>query len=383
MRVPGCRHANISTFNLKNDLISPLFNRWGACPIAKPMATLNIFETDLPSLPVVENMTRQKFDEEIRPAGKPVILRGLVKDWPAVQSGQTSPGNIGDYLKQLDNQRPAMTFVAPPEVKGRYFYSPDMRGFNFDKRQIPLSATITKLLEQQDESDPLSIYAGATPALDLLPGFGAANPMPLLGDDVPPLVWIGNSARIAPHFDSSENIACSVAGARTFLIFPPDQIKNLYVGPLEHNMAGQPASLVDPKTIDLEAFPKFKEAMKSAQIAELVPGDAVYLPALWWHYVESTGPFNVLVNYWWNSVDKGSPMSALALSMLILRELPPTERAAWKDMFDHYVFSEDAQNVVPHLPEHVQGVLGKSTPQRDAKIKSFVGAQLQKLFSRK
>lgn len=329
----------------------------------------------------MENVTRQQFDETIRPAGKPVILRGLVKDWPAVQSGQNSPDEIGNYLKQMDNQKPAMTFVAPPEVKGRYFYAPDMRGFNFEKRKIPLSATIDKLLEQKNTPEPLSIYAGATSASDLLPGFGAANPMPLVRDGVPPLVWIGNSARIAPHFDSSENIACSVAGKRTFLIFPPDQISNLYVGPLEHTMAGQPASIVDPKAIDFNKFPKFKDAIKTAQIAELEPGDAVYLPALWWHYVESTGPFNVLVNYWWNSVDKGPPMTALALSMLILRELPTAERAAWKEMFDHYVFKEGAQNVGSHLPEHAQGVLGKSTPQRDSTIKNFVGAQLQKLFS--
>lgn len=345
------------------------------------MATLNIFETDLPSLPSLENITRQQFDEEIRPAGKPVILRGLVKDWPAVQSGGASPEALGNYLKNLDNQKPAMTFVAPPEVKGRYFYSPDMRGFNFEKRQIPLSATITKLLEQKEAEDPLSIYAGATSASELLPGFGADNPLPLLGDSVTPLVWIGNSARIAPHFDSSENIACSVAGKRTFLIFPPDQIDNLYIGPLEHTMAGQPASIVDPKSVDLTKYPKFEAALKMAQVAELNPGDAVYLPALWWHYVESIGPFNVLVNYWWNNVDKGPPMTALALSMLILRELPAAERAAWKEMFDHYIFGEDAQEVVPYLPEHAQGVLGTSTPQRDATIKNFVGAQLQKLFS--
>jgi len=347
------------------------------------MANLNIFETDIPSLPVKENVTRQQFDEDIRPAGKPVILRGLVKNWPAVQSGCESPNAIGNYLKQMDNQSPALTFVAPREVKGRYFYSPDMRGFNFEKRQIPLSATINKLLEQQDAADPLGIYAGATPASELLPGFGASNPMSLLENEVPPLVWIGNSARIAPHFDASENIACSVAGKRRFLIFPPDQIDNLYVGPLEHNMAGQPASIVDPKAIDLKKFPKFKTATTEAQLAELEPGDAVYLPALWWHYVESTGPFNVLVNYWWNSVEKGPPMTALALSMLILRELPQAERAAWQTMFDHYVFGETAQDIASHLPEHARGVIGKSTPQRDAKIRGFVGSQLQKLFSKK
>ena len=35
-------------------------------------------------------------------------------------------------------------------------------------------------------------------------------------------------------------------------------------------------------------------------VADLEPGDAIYIPALWWHAVQATGELNVLVNYWWN-----------------------------------------------------------------------------------
>ena len=31
------------------------------------------------------------------------------------------------------------------------------------------------------------------------------------------------------------------------------------------------------------------------------PGDAIYIPPLWWHHVESLGQFNVLVNYWYRT----------------------------------------------------------------------------------
>ncbi len=346
------------------------------------MTTTNIFDTDIPSLPILAGVKREQFDSEIRVKAKPVILRGMAKSWPAVAARQISLEEMGAYLKKLDNKKPAITFVAQPNVKGRYFYSEDMRGFNFERRSIPLSASIDKLLEQKEDDAPIGIYAGATSSSDLLPGFGEENPMPLIEPSVQPLVWIGNSARVAPHFDSSENIACCVSGKRTFLVFPPEQIKNLYVGPLEHNMAGQPASLVDPKAIDHDRFPKFKDAMQTAYIAELEPGDAIYLPALWWHYVESSGPFNVLVNYWWNDVYKGSPMAALALSLLSIRDLPVAERAAWREVFDHYIFGEDAQDAVPYLPEYIRGVLGPDSAERDASIKGFVGAQLQALFGR-
>jgi len=38
------------------------------------------------------------------------------------------------------------------------------------------------------DKSPMGIYAGATSAGDILNGFSAANPMPLLDDDVPPLL---------------------------------------------------------------------------------------------------------------------------------------------------------------------------------------------------
>ncbi len=48
-------------------------------------------------------------------------------------------------------------------------------------------------------------------------------------------------------------------------------------------------------------FAKFESVRDQALIAELEPGDALYLPKLWWHQVEGTEPLNLLVNYWWDA----------------------------------------------------------------------------------
>ena len=64
-------------------------------------------------------------------------------------------------------------------------------------------------------------------------------------------------------------------------MFPPAQVANLYVGPIDHSPAGMPTSLVDFAQPDLERFPRFREAWAAAQVAELAPGDAIYLPPLW------------------------------------------------------------------------------------------------------
>src|SRR3546814_12307007 len=58
-------------------------------------------------------------------------------------------------------------------------------------------------------------------------------------------------------------------------------------------------SLVDFAAPDLARFPRFAEALRHAQVAELGPGDAVFIPSMWWHHMEALDAFNVLVNYWW------------------------------------------------------------------------------------
>ncbi len=319
-----------------------------------------------------ESVTRQIFDTDIRPAGKPLILKGLAADWPATQAAMRSSDDIASYLTGLASDASVMTYLGKPEMAGRFFYREDMRGFNFERREIAIKKVIAKLLDIKDDPSPMHIYAGAGQSADLFPQFAAANPMPLLDSAVTPRVWIGNAARVAPHFDASENIAVAVRARRRFLLFPPDQVKNLYIGPFEVTMAGPPASMVDPTAPDLERYPKYREAMDQAFIADLEPGDAIYIPSLWWHFVQSFEPFNVLVNYWWANETAGAGLAAVAHGLLSIRDLPANEKQAWRALFDHYVFSDEASRAADHLPEHIQGVLGPSSPERDRKIAAFL-----------
>ncbi len=319
-----------------------------------------------------ESVTRQIFDTDIRPAGKPLILKGLAADWSATQAAMRSSDDIASYLTGLASDASVMTYLGKPEMAGRFFYREDMRGFNFERREIAIKKVIAKLLDIKDDPSPMHIYAGAGQSADLFPQFAAANPMPLLDSAVIPRVWIGNAARVAPHFDASENIAVAVRARRRFLLFPPDQVKNLYIGPFEVTMAGPPASMVDPTAPDLERYPKYREAMNQAFIADLEPGDAIYIPSLWWHFVQSFEPFNVLVNYWWANETAGAGLAAVAHGLLSIRDLPANEKQAWRALFDHYVFSDEASRAADHLPEHIQGVLGPSSPERDRKIAAFL-----------
>jgi hypothetical protein len=312
------------------------------------------------------------FRDEILPAGEPVVLKDLVKDWPAVRAGQESARALGDYLRGFDSGKPVSVLEGPPSIRGHFFYRDDMRGLNFERRPASISATIDRLLAQFDDPEPPALYIESTLTADFLPPFAAANTLPLLPATVGPRIWIGNTLTVQSHFDLSSNIACAVAGRRRFTLFPPEQVANLYVGPIEFNISGLPISMVKLNSPDLARYPRFAEALRHSRAAELGPGDAIFIPYGWWHQVESLTPFNVLVNYWWNDARQtGSPFDSMLHAILALRDLPPEQRAVWRAFFDHYVFTA-AEESLAHLTREQRGMLGPPSAERTQAIRAIL-----------
>lgn len=313
----------------------------------------------------------------IAAAERPVVIRGLAAAWPAVTAARAGDDSIAAYLSARDNGRPLAVMAAPPEVEGRYFYNTEMRGFNFATEKMPLRELLDRLLAIRGRADAPGLYAASTPTPDSIASFAAENPLPVDTRGVDPRIWVGNASRIAPHYDMAANVAVVVAGRRRFTLFPPGQIANLYVGPVERTVAGQPTSMVDPDFPDLARYPHFAEAQRRAQTAQLEPGDAIYIPPMWWHHVRATGDLNVLVNYWFGQPEDRFPFAALMLALHSIRDLPDAERAAWRAWFDHYVFGEGARDAAAHLPPHARGVLGPPSPMRDAMMTSYVAGMIR------
>lgn len=289
----------------------------------------------------------------------PKVIRGLVAHWPMVAAARRSAGDAAAYLAGFDHgQMPVTATTAAPEMQGRLFYNADMSGFNFRREQLPLKVVLATLLKYAQDPAAPSIYVASTTLDSFLPGFTQANTLVLGAADALASIWIGNRSRIAAHQDAPDNLACVAAGRRRVTLFPPAQVGNLYVGPLDFTPAGQAISLVDFHAPDLQRFPRFVQAWQHAQGAELDAGDALYIPALWWHHMEGLEAFNVLVNSWWRPVPAwmDSPMNALMLGILALRDLPPAQRAHWQAMFEHYVFDAD-EATAAHIPQQARGVL--------------------------
>ena len=339
-----------------------------------------VWERALESLrPIREwrNVDAAVFREQIAPLNAPAVLKGFVRDWPAVQAGLQSPAAFWDYTKRFDSGRAVETSIGPPAIKGRFFYRDDMRGFNFEHRKEPVATAMRRLLSGLNNPDLPAIYIQAAALADCLPGFADENILPV-PTSAQPRIWIGNAVIVAAHYDLSENIACVVCGRRRFTLFPPEQIRNLYVGPFDLTPAGTPISMVSLEEPDLQRFPHFAEALSAAETADLDAGDALYIPYFWWHHVKSLEPFNVLVNYWWNDARAVvSPYQSLLLALLALKDLPADQRKAWREVFDHYVFQLHGDPVA-HIPPENRGPLGKLTLEQAVRLRTSLGESLKK-----
>jgi hypothetical protein len=301
----------------------------------------------------------------------PIVLPGLAADLPITRAARRFD-SLAAYLHGFDSGATAQAFVGAPAIGGRYAYGDQPDGFNFARETLSLGPVLERIQAGMQDSTAPSVYCGSLPAEDHFPGLAEANPLPIVPAGVRPRLWIGNASTVACHYDRFDNLACAIAGTRRFTLYPPDAIGDLYVGPIDHTMAGQPISLAAGAAPDDPRYPRFAAARARAIPVTLAPGDALYLPKLWWHQVEATDPFNLLLNYWWDAFADGpdSPYTALLLAMTSLVERPPAERAAWRAFFDHYAFRPDGHPLA-HLPPERHGILAETRDNR-GRIRAFV-----------
>lgn len=333
--------------------------------------------TPICSVPEWHDVSLTQFQTDILSNNKPAVLRGLVSDWPLVEAGRAGKAATANYLKSMDAGQTVYTIVGAPGINGAFSYGPQCQGVNFERRQANLSNTLDQLLALAEEPEPHAIAVQAAPVNTVLPTFSAHHSMPLLEASVAPTMWLGNRAMVAPHYDVNFNLAAVVSGRRTFTLFPPNQVANLYVGPMLDSPGGVPTSLVDLRSPDLEQFPLFEKALETALVATLNPGDAIYIPTPWWHGVESLDSLNVLINYWWGGLTQHgvSPNNSLMHSMLSIAELDQHQRQAWRHLFDYFVFHSSG-DPADHLPNEVVDVVANLSAEQRQRVFAFLKSRL-------
>jgi Cupin-like domain len=323
-------------------------------------------------IPADELVGYDVFLREVAEPCRPVVIRGLVRAWPAVRQAAQSPAHFRDYLAQFDAGKLAEIFVGEPRIAGKYYYNEALTGFNFERERMSFGDALARIVSNAGRNGGRSMYLGSLTVDDYLPGFAAQNALSILRPLPPGRIWLGHESNVSAHYDSLDNLACVVTGKRRFTLFSPELTDRLYMGPIDFTMAGQPVSLAASAPDGEAKYPRFQGVREHALTAELDAGDAIYIPKLWWHQVEAISPFNALLNYWWDAFPTpDAPSVGLLLSLITISERPLAERQAWKAFFDHYVFRSGGHPLA-HLPESQHGVLGPLQPDNYSRLRARV-----------
>ncbi|XP_064426188.1 HSPB1-associated protein 1 isoform X3 [Mirounga angustirostris] len=118
-------------------------------------------------------------------------------------------------------------------------------------------------------------------------------------------LWIGSMGAHTPcHLDSYGcNLVFQVQGRKRWHLFPPEDTPFLYPTriPYEESSVFSKINVVNP---DLKRFPQFCKARR--HMVTLNPGQVLFVPRHWWHYVESIDPVTVSINSWIELVEETS-----------------------------------------------------------------------------
>lgn len=322
------------------------------------------------------DLSRDEFEALIQNTYQPFVIRRVAKDWPIVTASDDAFRYLQTQARESDSEIENVRLTrVPKSSQKKMFYREDMRAMNFGIAELSLKNCFARMERKIDDAD----YAvQSTPLSKLFKSMLKQHHTHLLDSFRKPLIWFGHGLKIAAHFDEADNLAIVGAGKRRFTLFPPEQIANLYVGPIDHTPAGQAVSLVDINEPDLNRFPNYVYAYENALSVELNAGDGIFIPTPWWHHVEALSKFNVLLNYWWSDrrVSTATPVVALLHAIQSFNTMESNRKEAWKTLLGHYL--GEPEKVRGHIPEHAQGILSDMDIDLIKNLDAYIKQELNK-----
>jgi len=303
---------------------------------------------------------------QLKQQAKPALIRNAIN---SVGLSHLSSSQWIDFVESHCNSTRLNVLRGPVANRGRVAYKANDSALNFTRTTLATERFFSLLRELEGQAEQPVLSLQSTKVEDY---FMSLAPQVLCSEwgDVLPRLWVGGKTRVPAHVDDAHNFAINLCGRRRFTLFPPDQVANLYIGSVEVTPSGAPTSLVDWDNIDSERFPNAINAWANRIEIDLEPGDGIYIPPLWWHQVDATSPVNILLNYWQGgSIEEGSiltPFTLMYLSRLILEHRTASERKAWEDLYQHFVFS-DPQQASHHVHHRLRGILATETSEEAQK----------------
>ncbi len=322
-----------------------------------------------------------EFWKTIYPAQAPVVFRGAGRCWNILQPPSSGAYALLDHVTAIAGDRQVDFSVGLPMDRGYMHYAELEDGFDSNLTLVRRRfADFAHALKREVEHPTGHyVYAHSITVASHLPELLPMLDTPVLRETVLKgghwRMWMSSGGHLLnTHFDAFQNLVFVAHGAKRYRLFPPDQYGNLYPGPFDKGPFRATVSMVHPHEPDLERYPRYARALAAALDVELRAGDVLFLPAHWWHTVE-TPELTIAANYWWGHTERERRLarSVLLQGLLHLRPLPEDQRRFWKQAMDYYVFQIDG---APHEPMGRAGMdmTGAPTPERITLIRQALAS---------
>ncbi|XP_013196334.2 bifunctional peptidase and arginyl-hydroxylase JMJD5 isoform X1 [Amyelois transitella] len=241
------------------------------------LSHLNTQPIEIVDCPSMEHFYRNYILRE-----QPIILSNGINHWPALNKWKDP-----EYFKKLAGPR-----TVPVEL-GKVYTDSD-----WTQKLMTIGEFIDNYIYQ---SNGPTGYLAQYQLFDQIPELKKDIVVPEYccfsetDEPVDIMAWFGPKGTVsALHHDPKKNLLTQVVGTKQLFLFSPNDTPYLY--PHSHELLNNTAQ-VDPREPDLEKFPNYKEA--TAYHCILSPGQMLYIPPKWWHFVESLS-ISFSVSFWWD-----------------------------------------------------------------------------------
>lgn len=230
------------------------------------------------SVPRLRDISAEAFLDLFYAAGRPVVIEGLARDWPA-----TSLWSI-DYLAAKVGSA-EITFQGGRDSAADFELAKDRH-----IRTMPFDRYLADFVAKNGGNDAyITAYNSGANRAAFAPLMADLGQAPYLSD-AEGMLWIGPAGTFTPlHHDLTNNLLVQIVGAKRLHLLPPGETERLANN---RHVFSDVHDIEDPMRTSL--FPQAREARRF--VVDLRPGDALFIPVGWWHQVRSLS-FSVMLTY--------------------------------------------------------------------------------------
>ena len=212
-------------------------------------------------------LTRETFAHDYLQPMKPVVFTDLTANWPARKRW-----TIEHFKKEYGHLR-------VPVVSNNY--SKPGKGYMTPDRVISFREFL-EILESGPNDLRIFLWNIFRAAPELRQDFSIPDIADGFVDELPFMFFGGEGSHVALHYDidMSHVFLNQIHGRKRVVLFPHDQSRNLYQHPFTV------ASYVDLNQPDYDKYPALARA-RGYEVM-LQPGESLFMPSGYWHYIEYT-----------------------------------------------------------------------------------------------